>query len=90
MIPTFNEWMKFMDEQQSNEIPKGGWSKRTAVPVGTAKDTHPDHPENAVDPEPNPGKHRGKIHIPTITHRVIQRTRLIRTRGRRVRRNEPA
>ncbi len=56
-----------MDEQ-SKEIPKGGWSKHTAVPVGTQKDVHPDHPSNATDPEPNPEKHRGKIHIHAHSH----------------------
>jgi hypothetical protein len=56
----FKDWLKL---RESNEISKGGWSKRTIVPVGAAKDHQPDHPKNAVDPEPNPKKHRGKIHI---------------------------
>jgi len=60
MILTFSEWIKI---RESSDIPKGGWSKHTTVPVGLTKDTHPEHPKNAVDPEKNPKKHRGKIHI---------------------------
>ena len=54
MIIGFNEWMQLMDEAN-------GWSKKTTVPTGAAKDHHPGHPKSAKDPETNPGKHRGKI-----------------------------
>lgn len=61
---TFTEWMKWAEA----EIAKGGWSKKTTVSTGMAKDHNPGHPTSAKDPEKNPAKHRGKIHHHTGGH----------------------
>lgn len=62
---SFTEWMQY---QEKTDIPKGGWSKKTKVPVGMKKDTSVDHMHGGKDTEKNPGKHRGKIHHHTGGH----------------------
>jgi hypothetical protein len=42
---SFMEWLKKAKEIET------GWSKTVKVPTGAKKDFHPEHPENAVDPE---------------------------------------
>jgi hypothetical protein len=56
----FTEWLK---QHEGKEISQGGWSKRTTVAVGNKKDISVNHMHGGKDPEKNPGKHRGKVHV---------------------------